>query len=235
MDMSIIILAGGLATRLRPISFKTPKSLIKVNGTPFIDHQLNLIKDQGIKKVVLSCGHLGEKIEKHVGSGHKYNLQIEYSYDGKTLLGTGGAIKKALPLLSDNFIVLYGDAYLLGNYIQIASKLTPPNLGLMTLFRNKDKFDSSNVIFENGKVLKYDKNEKNPQMEYIDWGISVFNKKAFSNFLDKEQFDLSQVFQALIKNNFLQGHEVTQRFYQVGSPAGLKELANFLKHGIDNE
>jgi len=113
---SIAIIAGGLATRLRPITENIPKSLIEFSGKPFIFYQLEYLYKQGIKKVVLCIGHLGKIIQEKVGDGRYFNLDIKYSFDGDFPLGTGGSIKKALPMLDKNFFVLYGDSFLPINF-----------------------------------------------------------------------------------------------------------------------
>ncbi len=222
-DCIVAILAGGLATRLKPITEKIPKSLLEVAGRPFIDHQIELLKSNGIKKMVLCTSYLEEKIKASLGTGNKFGVDIFYSSDGEKLLGTGGAIKKSLPLLSDPFFVLYGDSYLNTDYEKILNIFhSSGKQGLMALYKNKNQWDTSNVWFESGSIQAYDKKSHLPQMEYIDYGLSMFSKKAFECHQNK--FDLYEVFSYLLKNNQLAGYEVSERFYEIGSPQGLLEL-----------
>src|SRR5271163_370338 len=109
---AVAILAGGLATRMRPVTERIPKSMIEVAGRPFIEHQLELLQAENVKNVVLCVGHLGEMIQAHIGDGKRFGLSVSYSFDGERLLGTGGALRRALPLLGHDFFVLYGDSYL---------------------------------------------------------------------------------------------------------------------------
>jgi len=226
-NISFVILAGGLATRLKPITNTIPKSLVPVAGKPFIYHQLELLGHYDINHIVLCVGHLGEMIESELGNKYK-NISIEYSYDGPTLIGTGGAIKKALSKVGDVFAVLYGDSYLPINYTDVINYYNRCNTyGLMTVYRNDNNYDTSNVIFESGKILKYSKKDLVPEMKYIDYGFSIFNKSVFNSFSD--QFDLSQIQIQLTEENQLAGYEVYNRFYEIGSFKGLCELESKLQ------
>jgi len=228
----IIILAGGLATRLRPITANLPKSLIKINREPFIIHQMRLLRDQGIKKVVLCVGYLGEQIEDLLGDGSKFNLQISYSYDGEKLLGTAGAIKKALPLAGDNFFVIYGDSYLLCNYMKVQDFFQNTNQpALMTVFKNNGLWDSSNVEYYDGEIITYNKINKTDRMHYIDYGLGVFNRNVFLSLKENKANDLANIYQQLLQQQQLSAYEVDQRFYEIGSLDGQKELAEFLLAG----
>src|ERR1700757_4843931 len=167
MSLSLVILAGGLATRLRPLTEKIPKALVEVAGRPFLEHQIELLKPNAISDVILCVGYLGEMIEQRYGDGVGLGVRIRYSFDGSTLLGTGGAIKKALALLPDAFFVLYGDSYLPVDYQAVASafrEASEPDL--MTVFANADAWDTSNVWFEHGKIRLYSKRERVPEMHH---------------------------------------------------------------------
>jgi NDP-sugar pyrophosphorylase family protein len=227
--LPVAILAGGLGTRLRPLTEKVPKSLLRVAGRPFLAHQLELLRRQKITKVVLCVGHLGELIQREVGDGTAHGLHIEYSFDGPRLLGTGGAIKRALPLLGNEFFVLYGDSYLPIEFGPVADFFRRSGkLGCMTVFRNEDKFDTSNVVYRAGQVIAYDKKRKLPEMHYIDYGLNVFKAAAFDPFPTDAPFDLADVLVKLVHENQLAGYEVHERFYEIGSPAGLAELEKLL-------
>ena len=232
LEIPVAILAGGLATRLRPITEKIPKSLIPVAGKLFLAHQLELLKSRGIRRAVLCVGYLGEMIRRDFGDGEKYGVKLDYSLDGEKLLGTGGAIKRALPLLGDDFFVLYGDSYLPVDYAPIAEFFQRSGkLGCMTVYRNEGKYDTSNVVFAGGEIKVYDKKAKLPEMRHIDYGLSLFKRSAFDAFPAGQPFDLAEVMGKLVREKQLAGYEVRERFYEIGSPAGLVELENLLKTG----
>jgi NDP-sugar pyrophosphorylase family protein len=229
-DWPVAILAGGLANRLRPITGTIPKALVPVAGVPFIAQQLRLLHSAGLRRVVICAGHLGEMIEAEVGSGENFDLRIDYSFDGPRLLGTGGALKRALPLLGRHFFVLYGDSYLPIDYRKVASAFASSHqAGLMTVFRNEGRWDTSNVQFEGGRILSYDKKQRTPAMHHIDYGLGLFRSEALASWPDNEPFDLAEVYRRLLSENQLAGHEVTERFYEIGSPEGLAELDTFLR------
>src|SRR6266480_3410683 len=162
-DWPVAILAGGLAKRLRPITETIPKALVTIAGAPFLAHQLRLLHFAGLRRIVICAGYLGEMIEAEIGDGASFDLRIEYSFDGPRLLGTGGALKRALPLLGRRFFVLYGDSYLPIDYRKVAlAFVTGGKAGLMTVYRNEDRWDGSNVQFEAGEILRYDKTKRPP-------------------------------------------------------------------------
>ena len=228
-DIPVAILAGGMATRLRPITTKIPKSLVPVAGKPFLHHQLELLRSRGIRRAVLCVGHLGEMIEAEVGNGSAFGVQLEYSFDGPTLLGTGGAIQRALPMLGSEFFVLYGDSYLPIQYRPIAEFFhRSSKLGCMTVFRNEGRYDTSNVVFRDGEIAVYDKKARLPEMQHIDYGLSLFKATAFGSFPAAQPFDLADVMMRLVAEKQLAGYEVPERFYEIGSPAGLAELESLL-------
>ncbi|MEZ0297424.1 MAG: nucleotidyltransferase family protein [Candidatus Methylacidiphilales bacterium] len=223
--LPVAILAGGLATRLRPITEKIPKALVDVAGRPFLAHQIELLRSHGITHLVLCVGYLGEMIRQQFGDGSAYGVKLEYSFDGPTLLGTGGALRKALPLLGDAFFVLYGDSYLPIDYKSVADTYRESNkAGLMTVYKNEGKWDTSNVWYEAGDLKVYDKKNRVPQMHYIDYGLSILNKGVLSGYPDDRIFDLAEVLTLLSHQRQLLGYEVFHRFYEVGSHSGLAEL-----------
>ena len=229
-DWPIAILAGGLATRLRPVTEKIPKALIRVAGQAFLAHQLQLLSRTGLRKVVLCAGYRGEMIEEEFGDGSSFGVEMTYSYDGPKLLGTGGALKKALPLLGQQFLVLYGDSYLPIDYAEpVRAFAASGKLGLMTLFRNEGRWDTSNVLFNEGLIESYSKSDPSPNMRHIDYGLGVLSALAFSSWPSGEPFDLADVYQELIARGELAGYEVKERFYEIGSPSGLAELDAFLR------
>jgi len=228
--LSVAILAGGLATRLRPISEGIPKSLLEVAGRPFIHWQLDLLREQGVDDVTLCVGHLGEQVEAEVGDGAAHGLRVRYSRDGVPLLGTGGALRRALPLLGDPFFVLYGDSYLPVDFGAVWRSFRESGRpALMTVLRNLGRWDESNALYRDGLVLEYDKRTPRPEMEYIDFGLGIFSARVLAEHPAGTPFDLSDVYQALSLSGDLAGHEVEERFYEIGSPQGLAETAELLR------
>jgi NDP-sugar pyrophosphorylase family protein len=228
--LPVAILAGGLATRLRPITEKVPKLLVEVAKEPFFSHQLRLLRQAGIKHIVLCVGYLGEQIVEHYGDGAKWGLHIEYSFDGPKLLGTGGALIRALPRLGDTFYVLYGDSYLPIDYVSVGrSFLGSDKQGLMTVFENCGQYDASNVWFEDGRIRLYDKKNKVPQMRHIDYGLGVLRASALANWPRETAVELADVYNQLVEAGQLMGYEINQRFYEIGSPEGLNELDQLLR------
>ena len=224
-DIPLAILAGGLATRLRPITETIPKSLVSVAGRPFIEHQLEQLQREGIRHAVLCVGYLGEMVRDVVGDGSRFGLRVDYSFDGPKLLGTGGALRQALPLLGDAFFVLYGDSYLPIPFAPVAETfLKSGKQGLMTVYRNEGSHDTSNVVFDDGRIRIYDKKARLPEMRHIDYGLELLKPAAFEPFAGREAFDLAELLQDLLRRDQLAGHEVLTRFYEIGSHAGLTEL-----------
>lgn len=231
METTALILAGGLATRLRPLTEKFPKALIPIHSRPFIAYQLQYLYQQGFRRVVISIGYEGEQIRKQVGDGTSFGLQIIYSEDGPKLLGTGGAVRKALADLSDPFIVLYGDSYLQEDYQKILQTFAnqQDSQALMTVYKNSGQFDTSNVQFVDGQLELYDKKNPTAAMDYIDWGLGIIRKSAFQDFADREVFDLAELYTLLARKKKLFGYEVFERFYEIGSRQGIEQLESFLQ------
>jgi len=224
------ILTGGLATRLRPITETIPKALIDIAGEPFIAHQLRLLHSRGLRRVVLCVGHMGERIREFVGDGSAFGMDVAYSFDGPVLRGTGGALQRALPLLGDQFFVVYGDSYLPCDYAAVQGFFEASGKqGLMTVFRNHGQWDTSNVEFEDGRIVVYDKKLRSPRMHYIDYGLGLFRKEAFAGIGDGEVKDLAAVYQELLSRSELAAYEIQERFYEIGSFAGMEELSNLLR------
>lgn len=226
----LALLAGGLATRLRPRTLQVPKAMIEVAGEPFIAHQLRLLRREGVLRVVLCVGYLGEQIEAFVRGGAEYGIAVDYSYDGPHLLGTGGALRKALPKLGEEFLVMYGDSWLDTNFPPIVEAFR--NSGrpaLMTVFRNDERWDLSNVWYEDGSIRRYDKRERLPQMRHIDWGLTVLKADLLLQQPADIGFDLADVYSELSRRGELAGYEVTTRFYEIGSIEGLRETEALLR------
>jgi NDP-sugar pyrophosphorylase family protein len=229
VTLPVAILAGGLATRLRPVTSAIPKALVEVAGRPFVEHQLALLRRAGVERVVLCVGHLGEQVEAALGDGRRHGLTLAYAHDGGTLLGTGGALRQALPLLGEAFMVLYGDSYLECDYAAVARAfLAGGRLGLMTVFRNEGRWDGSNVELSEGRILRYDKRAPAGTMTHIDWGLGALRAEALSGYPAGRPLDLAEVYRDLLARGELAAYEVQQRFYEIGSPAGLEETRHHL-------
>lgn len=229
MTLPVAILAGGLATRLGPVTETIPKALIDVAGKPFIVRQLELLRSHGMKRIVLCVAHLAEQIEAVLGDGHALGVEVSYVHDGGALLGTGGALRQALPLLGDRFLVLYGDSYLTCDYADVAHAFERSGkLGLMTVYRNDGRYDASNVVYRDGRIVCYDKSDKSSAMMHIDYGLGGLRSEALAGYAAGQRFDLAAVYRELIAREQLAGYEVLERFYEIGSPAGLAETRALL-------
>ncbi len=229
-DLPVALLAGGMATRLRPITEKIPKLLVEVAGEPFFSHQIRLLKAAGLTKIVLCVGYLGEMIVEQYGNGSKWGVQIDYAFDGPKLLGTGGALIAALPKLGEAFYVLYGDSYLPVDYRAVGDFfLRSGQLGLMTVYENHGRYDTSNVEFSAGEIRRYDKKDKTPAMHHIDYGLGLFRAAAFDGFPRDAVVDLAEVQKSLVARRQLAGYEIKERFYEIGSHEGLNELDALLR------
>jgi NDP-sugar pyrophosphorylase family protein len=250
----VAILAGGLATRMRPLTESTPKALLEIAGEPFVVHQLRLLAAQGIERVMLCVGYLGERIEAVVGNGASFGLQVRYSYDGPRLLGTAGALKQALTLLDDwasRFFVLYGDSYLPCDFRHVQEAFQRASkLGLMTVFRNAGRWDRSNVLYRHGRIEIYDKSNLTPDMQHIDYGLGILDRRAFnpepaatahlapgarcavaagSGLNEEASWSLADLYKDLLARDRLAAHEVFERFYEIGSFTGMEETCQYLR------
>ena len=232
-DIPAALLAGGLATRLRPITETIPKALVEVAGRPFIEHQLALLRRNGIRRVVLCLGYLGEQIQALLGDGAAHGMELAYSFDGEQLLGTGGALRRAAPLLGQMFWVLYGDSYLDIDYRAVLEQFGRRDaLGLMTVLHNDNRWDRSNVVFRDGRLLRYDKHAQDADMTYIDYGAALLRRQALERIRPGQPHDLADLYRDLVAEGQMIGYEVTQRFYEIGSHAGLAETQAYLEHNI---
>tara|TARA_B110000858_G_C17751779_1_gene450056 strand:- start:549 stop:1250 length:702 start_codon:yes stop_codon:yes gene_type:complete len=224
-----VILAGGLATRLDLLTTHIPKSLLDINGKPFIYYQIEYLAKQGIKRIILCVGHLGEQIKNSVGDGKKFGVEIIYSFEKNKLLGTGGAIKNAFKELDDTFYILYGDSWLEINYYNFFQSFLENNNAMLSVYKNVNKHDKSNIEIKDNLVINYSKQNKTANMLYIDYGLSIMTKKSFNEFENTKSFDLELVYKSLVNKNLLGCYEVYNRFYEIGSVEGYTETTNYLK------
>ena len=228
-SVPVALLAGGLATRLRPITERIPKALVDIDGRPFIDHQLALLWRNGIRRVVMCLGYRGEMVEDHCGDGGRYGMELKYSFDGEKLMGTGGALRRAAGLLGDVFWVMYGDSYMDIDYPAVLDFYTRSGAqGLMTVLRNGDRWDKSNVVFRDGRLLRYDKRGVTPDMDFIDYGVGILSAAALSEIPADRPSDLAELYTRMVAEGRMVGYEVTNRFYEIGTPAALEEARGYL-------
>jgi N-acetyl-alpha-D-muramate 1-phosphate uridylyltransferase len=227
--MQCVILAGGLATRMRPMTAGIAKSMIKIEGRPFLEYQLDWLREHQIKEIVLCIGHLGWQIRRYFGNGNNLGMNIRYSDEKDGLLGTGGALKNAEKLLADEFFLLYGDSYLPIDFGAVASYFRKfQKKSLMVVYENQDKFDKSNIEIEENLVKSYDK-KNNQGMLYIDAGVSVLRREVLKLAPSKQDFPLEGLYQMLIKEKEMLAYQAKQRFYQIGSFQGLEEFKNLVE------
>jgi NDP-sugar pyrophosphorylase family protein len=232
-EISAAILAGGLATRLRPVTEKIPKALVELAGKPFIQHQLDLLRRNRIHRVVFCLGYKGEMIESHLGNGSRLGMELKYTYDGERLLGTGGALRRAAHLLGDVFWVMYGDSLMDIDYARVLTDFASRNvLGMMTVLRNDNRWDRSNVVFRDGQLLRYDKKTQTPEMQYIDYGVALLRREALLRVPENEPYDLANLYGQLVAEGHMAGHEVTNRFYEIGTPESLEEARKYLEQCV---
>ena len=230
MTLPVAILAGGIATRLGDLARDTPKALIDVAGRPFIAHQLDLLRAHGLTDIVLCTGHLGARLEDVIGDGSQYGVRVRYSPDGPRPLGTGGALRQALPLLGEAFLTMYGDSYLECDYRAVERAfLASGRPALLTLMRNDDQWDRSNVLCVNNRIVRYSKEHRTADMRHIDYGLAVLRAGVFRLFPDEGTLDLARVYEDLAARDELAAYEVSDRFYEIGTPSGLAETRQHLE------
>jgi len=228
----LALLAGGLATRLHPLTLHTPKSLLPVAGEPFLAHQLRRLHQNGLREIVICCGHLGHEIEAFAGDGKRFGLSIEYSRDGDQLLGTGGAIRAALPLLGPRFLIMYGDSWLNEPFEPVWRAYRDCGRpALMTVFRNDNRWGTSNVDYRNGIVTCYHSNGARSGMHYIDYGLQAIEAELIAGW-HAPRFDLADLWPGLVDYGLLAGYEARTRFYEIGSLAGLRETEAVIATGL---
>ncbi len=225
----LALLAGGKATRMFPATLHVAKSMLPVAGEPFLGHQLRMLSAQGFREIVICCGHLEEQLRAFAGDGSRWGCSVVYSSDLAEPLGTGGALRKALPLLGEQFMVMYGDSYLPLELAPVWEMFEGSGkAGLMTVYRNAGRWDASNTWFEDGRILRYSKQQRVVQMKHIDYGVSCLRAEALLEWPSGACFDLADVLQQLLARDQLAGSEVRQRFYEVGSAAGYAEVCALL-------
>lgn len=237
-DFQVAVLMGGLGTRLKDYTKQCPKSLVDVSGRPFFDYQLDLLAAWGFRKFVFLIGYKADMIEEYYGDGSSRGISIKYSYDGEKLLGTGGAVRRALDLLEDDFLLIYGDSFMDIDYAETLYRYERDKesgaRALMTVLRNNDRFDKSNVVMDNGRLVLYDKHEPAPEMEHIDYGVCVYERSLFEEYSPDEAFDIASIQHELSVKGLMSAQTVTKRFYEIGSPASLQEFSQYVKKRFES-
>lgn len=230
--MQVVILAGGMGTRVATVAGGVPKALLPVAGAPFIEHQFALLRRSGLRDVLLCIGHLGDQLRRHVGDGSRWGMAVRYSEeDPAHLRGTGGALVQALPLLQDAFMLLYGDSYLPVDYAEIARAFQRSGCpALMCVYRNAGAWDASNTRIADGRVVYYDKRAPRGTVDYIDYGLSAFARRVVERYAEHAApLDLARILGDLVQRGELAACEVRERFYEIGKPEGLAELDAHLR------
>jgi NDP-sugar pyrophosphorylase family protein len=206
--------------------------MVEIHGKPFLEYQLELIRRCGINDVVLCIGHMGDHIKMLCGNGTKYGVNIKYSFEDRPL-GTAGALKNAESLLGDIFFTMYGDSFLFLDFAHIAFRfISQDKLALMTVFKNSDRYGTSNAAVEANLVRKYNKREKSEDMAYIDYGVSIFRKEALKFIPEKQFYPLEELFSRLVDMKELMAYEVPERFYEIGSTEGLSEFEEYVGKAV---
>ncbi len=227
---TVALLSGGMAKRMLPATLLTAKSMLDVAGEPFLGHQLRMLAAQGAYEIVICCGHFEEQIRAYAADGAQWGCAIRYSSDGARPLGTGGALRQALPMLGTAFMVMYGDSYLRTPLRPVWDAfLASGSDGLMTVYENAGQWDRSNVLYANDAIERYDKQGRTPGMRHIDYGLSCFKARCLQGYAPGEAFDLADHAAMLLGRGQLAGYEVAERFYEIGSPAGLAEITEMLQ------
>jgi NDP-sugar pyrophosphorylase family protein len=228
-DIQVAIFAGGMATRLGELTKDIPKSMMKINGKPFIEYQMERLKEQGITDIIICSGHLGEQIERYIGDGKKYGLNVRYSHED-TPLGTAGALKKAEKLLDDAFITMYGDSYLFLDYKSMFSYfLGRGKSAMMTVYKNYDRHERSNTSINDDMVTGYSKNGRTNDMVYVDYGAHIFRREVLEMIPGNRYFPLEELFPVLIARQQLLAFEVRERFYEIGSIQSIAEFSEYIR------
>jgi N-acetyl-alpha-D-muramate 1-phosphate uridylyltransferase len=227
--LEAVILAGGLGTRLRPVTEEIPKAMVPVNGRPFLEYEVDLLRREGVDDLVVCIGHLGGAIKDHFGNGKNFGVRIRYSDDGPRLLGPAGALKRAEPLLSGSYFVTYGDAYLRAPYAAMMKRLhSSGRLALMAAYRNNGKHGRSDLRVRGGMVVRYDKNG-GAGMSWINYGVTAMRKRALESIPAGREVGEESFYGGLIERGELIAFPVRRRFYEIGTPASLEEFARYIR------
>jgi len=236
--MQAVILAGGLGTRLRPLTEEIPKVMVSVNGKPFLLHLLQLLKGQGINDIVLCIGYLGQQVRDFFGNGEILEMNIRYSEEKEKLLGTGGALKQAqnLFLLDDYFLVINGDTYLPIDYADVEKAfLRRAKKALTVVYNNQEDTGTKNnmALDDNLMVIRYDKENPAPSLKHVDAGALVLRQEVLDLIKEGSTISLEEgLYNTLIQQEELAAYVTKQRFYDIGIPEQQRLFEVFLKEGL---
>jgi len=221
-----VILAGGLATRMRPRTLTVPKILLEVAGRPFVDWQLEILAKCKYQRVLFCVAHLASAVREYVGDGARYGLSVAYADDGEKLLGTGGALRAAAAELEDTFLVTYGDSYLPFDYAAPLAALRAHDDcdGVMSVFKNDRQWDASNVKTDGTWILAYEKGTADPAFDHIDYGAIALRRTAVLELPAGAPSGLDELQARLAARRRLRAYVARERFYEIGSPDGLAAL-----------
>lgn len=227
--MQAVILAGGLGTRLRPLTLSMPKPMVQILGRPFLDYELCYLRKNGFDEFVICIGYKGDAIRNYFADGREFSVSIQYSEDGPTQLGPAGALKSASPLLADEFMVTYGDSFLRIDYqgFENAFHLSE-RLGMMSVLENYNQFGKSDLVVKHGLVTEFNKEKQSDEMKWINYGATLLRKKALDAIPNYQSYGEEQFYNQLIARKELAAFEVRDRFYEIGTPAGLGQFEKFL-------
>jgi NDP-sugar pyrophosphorylase family protein len=232
--MQVVILAGGLGTRLRPITTAVPKPMVPVAGVPYLEHQLRLLARQSLNDVLILIGYLGEQIEARFGDGNRLGLRIRYCRE-RIPMGTGGALRDARWALAETFLVIYGDSYLPISYRELGAQLEPAGAGaVMAVYRDaagETKVPPNIALGPDNAVLRYDKRARHddPELRYIDAGVLALHRTVLDLIPREGTASLEEgIFPALIEQRRLFAHSTSQRFYDMGTPERLRAIEEYL-------
>jgi NDP-sugar pyrophosphorylase family protein len=227
--MQAAILAGGLGTRLGAVTKTVPKAMVPVLGRPFMEHQILLMRERGVSDFVILVCHMADQITDYFGDGAKFGVRIRYSNEGKDLLDTAGAVRQALPLLDEAFLLTFGDSYLDLPYATIWDDFQAAGKeALMVVYRNENRFDTSDIEVTDGLVTAYQKSPPLPGAFFINHGLMGLRREALAALAAGTRVSLQQFFAPIIAKRQMMAWETGQRFYEIGSPAGLAELETTL-------
>lgn len=231
-NFQVVVLLGGLGKRLGRLTAATPKPMVDILGRPFFSYMFDLLRWHGFKKFHFCLGHHGQMIQDYFRDGSDFKCRITYSHDGQKLLGTAGALRKAIHHLDKNFLLIYGDSYMDIDYNELIYRyhnLPRHKKLMMTVFHNNDRYDKSNVLLRNGRIIFYSKKIPTPDMHHIDYGISILNKNLITNIPENKFTDIADIYTNTIDHGFSAAHLINNRFYEIGTPDSLNEFRDFIQ------
>lgn len=229
--MQIVIMAGGMGTRLRPLTYEIPKPMVVVGGKPYLYYQLKYLQKFGYTDVLILIGYLGHYIQDYFKDGDDLGLNISYSIENEPL-GTGGALKGAQSLLQEVFMLIYGDSFLPIDLKNLENSFNYSSMaGMVVVYDNRENTDvTSNIAVDaQDTILKYKKNSNDHDLNYVDAGISIFNKNVCDLIPDKKKKSLEEeIFPSLVEQRKLFAYITNQRFYDIGNIQRLSVFENYI-------